>query len=105
MRPRDVRDRHTARPKSNEEREKLEEQVDGEKPAQVVRERHPEVASALLPDPLVLDGRGSWIKGQIPHDHDKGSNERNCNSQGRAGPAAEFSNQYVADHPGEVAIG
>src|SRR5713101_8003299 len=88
MRPRELRDRHTARPKSNEEREQLEEQIDGEKPAQVVREWHPEVASALLPDPLVLDGRGSWIKGQVPHDHDKGRNERNCNSQDNAGPAA-----------------
>src|SRR3989442_14804263 len=61
VRPRELRDRLTARPKSNEEREQLEEQIDGEKPAQVVRELHPEVASALLPDPLMLDGRGSWI--------------------------------------------
>jgi len=59
MRPRELRDRLAPRPKSHEEREQLEEQIDGEKPAQVVRERHPEVASALLPDPLMLDGRVS----------------------------------------------
>src|SRR2546422_3527087 len=89
MRPWEVLDLHIARPKPDEEREQLEEQIHGEEPAQVVRERHAEVASALLPDPLVLDRRGPWVKSQVPHDHDKCGNERNCKSQENAGPAAE----------------
>src|SRR6266702_3090952 len=51
------------------EGKQLEEHIHGEEPPQVVREWHPEVATALLPDPGMMDRRGCWIKAQIPGDH------------------------------------
>jgi hypothetical protein len=53
----------------------------------------------------MLNRRCLWNKSQVPHDHDKGSNERNCKSKESARSATELSDQHVADHPREVAVG
>src|SRR5712692_5717622 len=103
MRPREILDRLSARPEPDKYGEQLEEHIHGEEPSEVVRERHAEVASALLPDPLVLDGRLPWIDSHVPHDHHECSDERNCEGKEGAGRAADFSDQQVADPPGEVA--
>src|SRR2546428_11222924 len=44
------------------------------------------------------------MESEIPHDHDEGSDERNGKSHENAGPAADFSNENVPDHPCEIAI-
>src|SRR5260370_40450132 len=86
-----------------EESKQLEEQVDREEPPQIVRERYSKVAAALLPDPDMSDGRGPWIKAQIPHNHQEGSNKRNGKSRERAGLATDISNNDVLDRPREAA--
>src|SRR5260370_42544470 len=51
------------------------------------------------------DGRGPWIKAQIPHNHQEGSNKRNGKSRERAGLATDISNEDVRERPGEVTGG
>src|SRR6202022_3047801 len=83
----------TSPARTEEEGKQLEEHVHREEPPEVVRQRYPKVATALLPDPDLVDGRGRRVKAEVPHHHEKGGDERNGKGRQRTGPAAHLPDE------------
>lgn len=87
------------------EGERLEDEIDGEEPAEEVGEGDAEVASAVLPDPKVMDGGEGGIETEIPGDHEKRGNQ----GDGACGEPPFFIGDLTqedgGEDPGEIAGG